>query len=57
MTEDCPRCGQHFGNCTLMMESHRSRYPDHFKASVVESVEAEAVLVDLEPKIYRGKTK
>jgi hypothetical protein len=55
--EDCPEpsCKQHFGNSTLMMESHRSRYPDHFKASVAGPVKDEAVLMDLEPKIYRGK--
>jgi hypothetical protein len=56
--EDCPEpsCKQHFGNSTLMMESHRTRYPGHFTVVTVALPEKdEAVLVDLEPKIYRGK--
>jgi hypothetical protein len=37
----CPSCKQFFGNSTLMMESHKSRYPDHFKTvDIVKEIKA-----------------
>ena len=57
-SEDCPEpsCKQHFGNSSLMRDSHRMRYPDHFSAVEAKgSKKVEAAPVDLEPKIYRRK--
>lgn len=55
--EYCPNasCKQFFGNSTLMMESHKSRYPSHFTGAV-QVVKAESALTeDLNGKRYNHK--
>jgi hypothetical protein len=54
--ETCPEpsCKQFFGNSTLMMQSHRSRYPDHFKGKAETSTKDEAAVTeDLRGKVHR----
>ena len=52
-SEDCPdvHCKQHFGNCDLLRDAHKQRYPDHFSGQETKgSDKEEAILVDLKAK-------
>jgi hypothetical protein len=55
-SEDCGVCKQHFGNCSLLLEAHKQRYPSHFSGTEPQaSDKEEAILVDLKAKRYKKK--